>query len=399
MKTRNRLISFWLTTFLVVLCFLIALEKNEYFKDVNVFTSDNHLSINFLDKFGSFELERRDGGYYSFIDNETGQEIDQTARVVFEGDQLILSDNSLYEVEKIEGDQVFCVFKRKEEIAGKDLAVISAQNNLLAKQGDGSIAIYSTHTAESYVPTSGTDSKPGRGDILEVGQVIGNVLKKRGINANVSLNKHDPHDANAYQRSRRTAAQLLKTRPNTIIDVHRDGVPDPKFYARKIDGNDATQVRLVVGRQNQNMQANLDYAKQMKAFYDENKPGLIKGIFIAKGNYNQDLAPRSILIEVGTHTNSLQAANNGAGTFASLLPEFLGLAGTTQNNVPFRGIGAEKGISKGTGSSIFWILLVLVIGAIAFLFISTGSLQGSLDKIKGFGKEFTSYLGNSRRKK
>ena len=49
---------------------------------------------------------------------------------------------------------------------------------------------------------------------------------------------------------------------------------------------------------------------------------MIKGIFIAKGNYNQDLAPRSILIEVGTHTNSLEAANNGASVFASLLPDF-----------------------------------------------------------------------------
>ena len=76
------------------------------------------------------------------------------------------------------------------------------------------------------------------------------------------------------------------------------------------------QIRLVVGRQNQNMQANLDFAKQIKAYYDEKKPGLIKGIFMAKGNYNQDLAPRSILIEVGTHTNSLEAAQNGAAVFA-----------------------------------------------------------------------------------
>ena len=60
------------------------------------------------------------------------------------------------------------------------------------------------------------------------------------------------------------------------------------------------------------MQANMDFAKQMKAYYDEVQPGLIKGIFKAKGNYNQDLGPRTILIEVGTHTNSAEQAKSAA---------------------------------------------------------------------------------------
>ena len=31
----------------------------------------------------------------------------------------------------------------------------------------------------------------------------------------------------AYQRSRRTASKLLSKDPAAIIDVHRDGIPDP----------------------------------------------------------------------------------------------------------------------------------------------------------------------------
>lgn len=391
-NNNNNYIFLWLCTFLILFSALTVLYQNNYFTNDNIVMTNNHLSINFLDEFGSFELERTDGGYFSFIDKDTDKEIDQTAREVFIGDKLILGDNSLYEVESIEGDKVYCLFKGKEEISWSLDKAVTTNSDLLAQKSNSSVAIYTTHTAESYVPTSGKDSKPGQGDILEVSQVIGNVLKKEGIKADVSLNKHDPHDANAYQRSRRTAAQLLKNRPATIIDVHRDGVPDPKFYAQKIDGYDATKVRLVVGRQNQNMQANLDYAKKMKAYYDEKKPGLIKGIFIAKGNYNQDLAPRSILIEVGTHTNSLEAANNGASTFASLLPEFLGITG--------QGAGAPgRNIGGGTSSSIVWILLVFIVGAVGFLLISTGSIKGSFDKVKGFGKEFTSFLGNSKRKK
>ncbi|MDK2822542.1 MAG: stage sporulation protein [Clostridia bacterium] len=395
MMNNKRFILMGLGIFILIFSSMYIISQNNYFsnRDLATVSSSNHLSINFLDEFGSFEVERTDGGFYSFIDINTKREIDRTARGVFEGDKLILSDNSLYEVEKIEGDKVYCRFKGKENISwipDWDKAVSTFSTNLLAEKSPGSVALYSTHTGESYVPTSGKDSEPGRGDILQVTQTIANSLESQGTQANLSLNKHDPHDANAYQRSRRTAAQLLKYRPVTIIDVHRDGVPDPKFYARKIDGKNATQVRLVVGRQNQNMQSNLDFAKKIKAFYDKKKPGLIKGIFIAKGNYNQDLAPNSILIEVGTHTNSLQAANNGAIAFASLLPEFLGLEAGPARTWQRTG---------KTGSSIVWILIIFIVGAIGFLFLSSGSLKGSLDRVKGIGKEFTSFLGNFKRKK
>ncbi|NLT96055.1 MAG: stage II sporulation protein P [Clostridia bacterium] len=396
MKKSKGAISLWVITFLFVLAAIAVVDSNNLFQgNEKEAVADNQLTAGLLDGIGIFEMERTDGGYYTFVDKESGREIDQTARNVYEGDQIILSDNSLYEVEKIEGDTVYCVYKGKEEISYNEEAVFASS---LAEKGNGSVAIYSTHSDESYVPTSGKESKPGSGDILEVSQVIGNVLEKQGVKAIVSLNKHDPHDANAYERSRRTAVQLLKNQPVTIIDVHRDGVPDPKFYAHEVDGVDATKVRLVVGRQNQNMQANLEYAKQMKAFYDQQKPGLIKGIFIAKGNYNQDLAPRSILIEVGTHTNSLEAANNGASAFASLLPDFLGIKGQTQQAAPAQQRTGRQ-IDGGTGSNIVWVLAIFIIGAIGFLLISTGSFKGSVDRIKGFGKEFASFLGSYRRKK
>ncbi|MFZ5943473.1 MAG: stage II sporulation protein P [Bacillota bacterium] len=403
MTKNKKYILAWSIVFVTASFFLFLFSNNPIKETGLLLNMNNHLSIDFLDEQGNFELERTDGGFYTFVDSETKKEIDRTARAVFKGDQLIIGDNTLFEVEKIEDDTVYCKNKGKENISWLpqwDAAVSAPAANLIAQETNKSVAIYSTHTAESYVPTSGKDSEPGKGDILNVSQVISEVLQKDGIKTNLSLNKHDPHDANAYQRSRRTAVQLLKKRPATIIDVHRDGVPDPKFYAKKIDGQDATQIRLVVGRQNQNMQANLDYAKQMKAFYDEKKPGLIKGIFIAKGNYNQDLAPRSILIEVGTHTNPLESASNGAATFASFLPEFLGLqqAGGNQGGVGGGDRQINRTIEKGTGSSIIWILAILVIGGAGFLLISSGSVKGSVDRVRNIGKEFTSFLGSRRRK-
>jgi stage II sporulation protein P len=348
-------------------------------------------NIDIPDILGQFEVERTDGSYYTFIDMDNNREIDKIAREVYEGDELILADNSLYRVVEINEDTVLCEYLGQEEVTltRPVLGPVMAQNN------KGTVGIYMTHTAESFVPTSGTESKPGDGDIINVGRVIANTLEEKGVNVSFSDNVHDPHDANAYQRSRRTIAQLLKKRPVALIDVHRDGVPDPNFYATEIDGDEAVQIRLVVGRQNQNMQANMDFAKQMKAYYDEVQPGLIKGIFKAKGNYNQDLGPRTILIEVGTHTNSAEQAKKSAAVFASHLPGFLGLG--TEGGAKGAEAPADK-TSKGTISSIIWLLVIFFIGGLAFLFISTGSIEGSVNKLRNFGKEFTSYLGPLRRK-
>ena len=117
-------------------------------------------------------------------------------------------------------------------------------------------------------------------------------LEAEGYRVVLSERQHLPHDAGAYQRSRRTAAELSRENPVTLIDVHRDAVPDPDHYRVNVGGEQMTGVRIVVGKQNQNRDANLEYAKRIKAIADEKFPGLIIGIFHAKGNYNQDLGPR-----------------------------------------------------------------------------------------------------------
>jgi len=259
----------------------------------------------------------------------------------------------------------------------------------LPAQNSGEVGIYMTHTDESYVPTDGTESKPGNGGILQVGNTLANTIKEQGVEALISFNKHDPHDANAYHRSRKTATQLLKSNPLALIDVHRDGVPDPGFYKTEIAGQPATKIRLVVGRQNPHYSANMDFAKNIKAFYDKKSPGLIKGIFIGKGNYNQDLGPNSILIEVGTHTNSRTAAERGVTQFAEGIPQIVGASAGPGATPP----GGARGIGTGTGSAILWLLLLTILGGGAFLLLSTGSWKGSLAKLSGLGKEFSNYLG------
>ncbi len=372
--------------------FLYYYEKNPHVYNT---LAEAGLDLNILDSLGKWEGELSGGKYYKLVDQE-GKEIDQTAHEVFIGDEVILEDNNRYKVVSVDVDQytASCELVGKEDIAWKDEWDRLPVLDVALKKGQ--VGIYMSHTDESYVPTDGSESKPGNGGILKVGKTLADDLKNKGVNAQISLNKHDPHDANAYHRSRKTAVQLLKTNPIALIDVHRDGVPDPNFYRTKIDGQEGTKIRLVVGRQNPHMSANLEFAKQVKAYFDKNYPGLIKGIFMAKGNYNQDLGPRALLIEVGTHTNTREAAQRGVAEFAKGLPKVIGASAVPGTPGP---TGTTPRPSAGAGTSLIWILGIIVIGGLAFLLISTGSMKGSMKKISGLGKEFSNYLGPLLKKK
>lgn len=340
-----------------------------------------------------WENERDDGGYYTIVDEE-GNVLDKMSRVVYIGDELIAADNNHYRVEKIVGDTATAKKIAEDVLADYEKIVKTAlkEQTIPVQAKNESIGLYHTHSAESYVPTEGTDSIPGDGGIIKVGDKIAKKLEERGINVVHSKTPHEPRDANAYHRSRRTALELLKKGPATIIDVHRDGIPDPNFYSEEIAGNAATSIRLVVGRQNQNMQANLDFAKKVKAGMNEIYPGLVKSIFMAKGNYNQDLSPRSMLIEVGTHTNERSKAEVGGQLFADALPSVLGIS----TNVSPTETPEKTPASKGDWTSLWWIIGIVLVGGGLFLLISTGSLKGAKDKLKQFtSEEWTSHLGKS----
>ncbi len=358
-------------------------------------------TIPFLDRFSSsgFEQELKAGEYVTVVDEKTGEVLDMTGRVVYAGDEFINENNEQYRVTRVRGDRAFArktgvandiVYKEEWDTAPA-AGIGGAGDN-----GKAQIAIYHTHTDESYVPTDGTESKPAEGGILKVGSSLAERLKAKGITVLDDKTPHEPHDANAYHRSRKTAVRLLKDNPVALLDVHRDGVPDPDFYKETVEGEDVTKIRMVVGRQNPKMATNLQFAKDIKAYMDRHKPGLIKGIFIGKGNYNQDLGPRTILLEVGTHTNDRQRAEEGAALFADAFPNVLNLKPAAEGGGA-GGIttpGETPGQSGSAWSTLGWIVgIVLAAGAI-FLFVSTGSIKGVRSKLGELRKtEFANFFG------
>ena len=151
---------------------------------------------------------------------------------------------------------------------------------------------------------------------MDVADALQKSLEKKGINVIRSREPHTPHDAGAYQRSRRTAEEAIKENPDAVIDVHRDAVPEEE-YLEEVEGKKRVQIQLVVGRQNQNMANNRQFAEGLKKQADKNYPGLIKGIFMARGNYNQDMSPRCP-DRSGFHTNDKELAEESVQLFLKL---------------------------------------------------------------------------------
>jgi stage II sporulation protein P len=317
--------------------------------------------------------ERADKGYYTII-GENDDILHQTAHILSKGDELITADNMRYQITEVKGDRAYTRLVGKEAEAKLDVSSGDSIWSRLLAQGEKNIGIYHTHSDESYVPTDGTESVYGDGGILKVGKVFADKLKEMGYNVHHSTRAHDPHDVNAYYRSRRTASQLLQKNLSALFDIHRDAVP-PQVYAGEVNGQEITKVKFVVGRTNPRFQSNLEFAKQLKAAVDKTHPGVVQGILIAKSDFNQDLAPRNMLVEVGAHTNSREAAERGVAMFAEALPKVLGTPGSPTTEIP----DAEN---RGSGWTVFWIILLVVGAGLAYLYLNTGSLEGALDQLR-----------------
>ncbi|NLZ54784.1 MAG: stage II sporulation protein P [Thermoanaerobacteraceae bacterium] len=349
--------------------------------------------------------EEREKGYYIVYEENTNKKIFSTARVVHLGDQYLNEENILYEIVKISGDKAYAKFKEKVDIQkALDLpesqAVAQAlEDESVTLEASGTekekvIAIYHTHSDESYIPTDGKASIPHSGGIYKVGAALKAALEEKGIKAIQSEKSHDPHDSMAYQRSRRTAAELLKKAPDAIIDVHRDAVPAEEYHGN-VNGKTLAKMQLVVGRQNPQMEATDNFAKQLKATADKKYPGLIKGIFYGKGAYNQDIYPRSILIEAGTYTNSRFKAQEGANIMADVIATTIYGEDYEKESAPGKGATTKiPGEGGGTSRALLWILGIAALGFGAYMFISTGGINELAAKVKRFSsREFANFLG------
>lgn len=355
---------------------------------------------------GSTFVPCTEGDYYTII-SEHGERLAKMALPVSVGDYLITEDDRGWKVVSVQGRTARAKFDQwvdlekavdrpplGERVAGW-LGGILAQVRGGARRP--TLGIYHTHSDESYVPTAGKASLP-QGDIYRVGAALREALSRHGFRVDQSMNNHNPHDGAAYHRSRRTVAELMRLQPAALFDVHRDAIPDADYYRRQVAGETIAQVRLVVGKQNQNRAVNFDFAKRIKAEADRIHPGLIKEIFWARGNYNQDVSPRAILFEFGTHLNSEGMARRGANLLSDVLPVVITGRRTATPQVRPHVTRVARTQNRTAGTSALWVAVAVVVGIGLFLAVNAGGRGGSLlRQLKKFtGQELSGFLGRYR---
>lgn len=364
------------------------------------------------------ELELEEGQYYTLYDEEDNVLL-RTGIIIHVGDKFVDHNNIQYLVHKVDAENFKAWAKKIEEPEPSKPSF--AEFAQLEGADERRIGLYYTHSGESYVPTEGyaqTDKR--RGGIYKVGGVLAATLEEFDIEVIDSQRTHFPYSG-SYRRSRRTAIEIIGRDVDAIFDVHRDATP-PQAYLEEIDGEQITQILIVVGRQNPAQAVNEEFAWQLKSVADENIPDLVKGIFYARGSYNQDLHPRALLLEIGAHTNKREQAERGAALFADVIFQTLYgefeapnttlelesndvdedeadnddvLPPTVQSTDNHGGTGSG-GLLKG----FLTVILLTVIGGGGYLLISVGDTREIEKKLRGFfTKEFANTLKGKNSKK
>lgn len=187
------------------------------------------------------------------------------------------------------------------------------------------ILIYHTHATESFEPYSrdyydssftSKTTNPEK-NIVAVGDKICEQLDKAGIKYIHDTLVHDyPSYNGSYQSSRATVQDILEEYPSIKIalDIHRDGIEreDGTRLApvAEIDGREAAQIMIISGCDDgtmdmPNYMQNFRFASLLQSTIETMHSGITRPVLFDYRFYNQDLTTGSLLIEVGSHGNSL----------------------------------------------------------------------------------------------
>ncbi len=197
------------------------------------------------------------------------------------------------------------------------------------------VLILHSHGSEAYTP-SGSDryeeSDPYRTtdcnyNVVRVGEEMARVLREQGFEVLHDTTLYDyPSYNEAYDRSLAAAKRWLDQYPSiqVVLDVHRDALAaeDGTIYkaVSAEGGEQAAQVMLVVGTDGTGKhplwQENLTFAMRVQQQLLDDHDTLARPMVLRASRFNQHLSVGSVLVEVGTHGNTLQEALLGAKLFA-----------------------------------------------------------------------------------
>jgi len=220
-----------------------------------------------------------------------------------------------------------------KKLLNMDLSIDTSTDNY-------KVLIYHTHGSENYA-----DSRDGimEDTVIGIGDELTRILEEDyGIKVYHDRNVYDMVNGKldrsyAYDLSREAIDKILEEYPSieVVIDLHRDGVGEDVHLITDIDGRSTAKIMFVNGisrlnvngdieeMKNPNKTGNLAFSLQLllegKKLYGD----FMRNIYVTGYCYNLDVMEKSVLIEVGAQTNTVQEAKNAMIPLASILYKVL----------------------------------------------------------------------------
>ncbi len=188
------------------------------------------------------------------------------------------------------------------------------------------VIIYHTHSTESYQPFSESNfhREKEEGTVRDVGTQMTKELNSLGIGVVHDKSIHDrPSYNQSYDRSLETIVALQKKYPTAkyIIDLHRDAAAYAGNVGKTttIDGKKVAKFSLVVGQNNANFSKLMSHAKKINEKAESMYPGFGGRIIEKEYRYNEYIADKYLLLEVGNNQNNIKEVKATGKYFADVL--------------------------------------------------------------------------------
>lgn len=206
------------------------------------------------------------------------------------------------------------------------------------------VLIYHTHTTESFMDADygyyakdfSARTRDSSQNIIRVGDEIVAALEKAGIGVIHDKNIYDDPSYNgAYYRSQETVEKYKAQYPSltVLLDVHRDAIQQDDGTKIKptvlVNGKKAAQIMIITGIQEDpvtdfpDWQYNLRFALQLQKTAANAYPGLMRPILFAPRVYNMNESRNSVLLEMGSDSNTLEEAIYSGQLMGNVLVKML----------------------------------------------------------------------------
>lgn len=223
---------------------------------------------------------------------------------------------------------------REDELKGAELM---AKNMKIDESDDGpKILIYHTHSQEMFADSVAGDTSTS---IVGIGDYLTSLLNDTyHISTLHHTGVYDLIDGKldrslAYDMAKPDIQKILEENPSieVVIDLHRDGVGEGTHLVTEVNGKQTAQIMFFNGLSktrangeidylaNPYIQDNLAFSLQMQVAANNKYPGFARRIYLRGYRYNMHFMPKSLLVEAGAQTNTVQEMKNAMEVLADLL--------------------------------------------------------------------------------